>query len=119
MTTQQAHYRSAIAKRVDYLSESLALTRKEVADIVGSSAREVSRWSSGEATPKRMTKQRLLELAFIGEQLGKVLKPGDANLWIFAPNRLLDGDTPAARIADGDYRTVLGLIEALADGVVT
>lgn len=119
MTTQEADYKSAIAKKVDYLSESLALKRQEVADIVGSSAREVGRWSAGEATPKRMTKQRLLELAFIGEQLGKVLQPGDANLWIFAPNRLLDGDTPAQRIADGDYKTVLGLIEALADGIVT
>jgi len=66
-----------------------------------------------------MSKQRLLELAFIGEQLAGVMRPEDANLWIFAPNRLLKGDSPANRIAAGDYKTVLALIEALADGIVT
>ena len=66
-----------------------------------------------------MTKQRLLELAFIGEELGKVLRPADANLWIFSPNKLLDGDNPASEIAKGEFKRVLDLIEALADGVTT
>ena len=111
--------RSAIAGRVDYLAKNLALSKQEVATIVGSSAREVSRWSAGQTSPQRMTKQRLLELAFIGEQLSKVMRREDANLWIFSPNAYLKGDTPAERITTGDFKTVLALIEALADGVVT
>lgn len=41
-----------------------------------------------------------------------------ANLWILSPNRLLDGDTPASRIQNGNFKSVAALIEALADGVV-
>jgi hypothetical protein len=37
---------------------------------------------------------------------------------MFTPNRALGHDTPADRIKDGDYRAVLSLIEAIADGVV-
>ena len=87
--------------------------------IVGASGRTVARWLSG-GTPHRSARERLLELAYVADQLIEVLglSPDDANLWIFTPNRLLSGDKPADRIADGDYRSVLGLIEALADGVV-
>jgi len=65
-----------------------------------------------------MTRQRLLELVYVGEQLSRVLRPEDANLWIFSRNPLLDGDTPAERIERGDFRAVLAVIEALAEGVV-
>jgi len=110
---------TAIARKVRYLSDKLALTQDDVAKIVGSSPRAVGRWSSGEGSPQKLKKERLLELAFIGERLATVLRREDANLWIFSPNVLLDGDTPAERIHKGDYKRVLALIEALADGVVT
>ncbi len=106
-----------IAERVRYLSRTLELTQEEVANIVGASPRTVARWSAGVAAPQKLTRQRLLELVFIGEQLSRVLRAQDANLWIFSPNRLLQGDSPADRIRKGDYRTVLDLIEALADGI--
>jgi hypothetical protein len=47
-----------------------------------------------------------------------VLRPEDANLWIFSPNELLDGDSPAERIERGDFKSVLAVIEALAEGVI-
>ena len=109
---------TAIAEKVKYLNQTLRLTQHDVGQILNSSSRTVARWSSGEASPQRLTKQRLLELVYVGEQLSKVLKPEDANLWIFSPNPLLKGDSPAERIARGDFKTVLALIEALADGIV-
>ncbi len=86
--------------------------------LLKASPRAVSRWRTGESVPQRMTRQRLLELVYIGEQLSKVLKPEDANLWIFSRNDLLGGDSPAQRIERGDFKSVLALIEALAEGVV-
>jgi len=74
---------------------------------------------SGEAAPQRDKKQRLLELVYIGEQLNKVVRAEDANLWIFSPNELLGGDSPADRIKQGDFRRVLALIDALAEGIAT
>lgn len=110
---------TAIATRVRNLSETLSLTQDDVGKLVNASPRAVSRWKTGESVPQRLTRQRLLELVYIGEQLSKVLRPEDANLWIFSRNELLDGDTPAERIERGDFKSVLSLIEALAEGVVT
>lgn len=109
---------SAIAERVRSVSEALDLSQEEVGLIVGSSVRTVTRWTTGRSTPHREKYQRLLELVYVGEAIAKVLKPEDARAWLFTPNRRLDHDTPAERISKGDYRTVIALIEALADGVV-
>ena len=110
---------SAIALKVRDLNERARLSQDDVGRIVGASGRTVARWLSG-TTPHRTARERLLELAYVADQLIEVLglSPDDANLWIFTPNRLLNGDKPADRISKGEYRTVLGLIEALADGVV-
>lgn len=110
---------SAIALRVRELNRRAQLTQDDVGRIVGTSGRTVARWLTG-ATPQRAARERLLELSYVTEQLVEVLRlsPEDANLWIFSPNRYLGGDKPADRIADGDYRKVLDLIDALADGIV-
>ena len=68
--------------------------------------------------PQRLNKQRLLELAYVAEAVSEVLPSDRANVWIFTPNRLLDHDTPAKRIHAGQYRDVLNLIEAIAEGVI-
>lgn len=110
---------SPISEKVARLAEHLDLTQEQVGEIVGASERTVNRWHSGEAAPQRTARQRLIELAYVAEALAEIMKPEDANLWIFTPNRLLDHDSPADRIGRGDYRSVLRLIEALAEGVVT
>lgn len=108
----------ALATKVRELTGSLKLSQEEVGVIVGATARSVARWVSGEAVPQRLSKQRLIELAYVAEALSEVIRGEDANLWMFSPNKLLHHDTPAERIQQGDYRSVLGVIEALADGVV-
>lgn len=109
---------TAIAGRVQELERQAELTHEDVARIVGATARTVSRWTSGSALPQRAARQRLMELAYVAEELTKVLKSEECNVWIFTPNRLLEHDSPAERISQGDYRSVVALIEALADGVV-
>lgn len=107
-----------LAKKVRSLSESIGLTQEEVGDITGSTARSVARWSSGAVVPQKMNRERLLELVYVADQLTKVMKKEYANLWMFTPNPLLDHERPADRIKRGDYKSVLDLIEALADGVI-
>ncbi len=109
---------AVIAGRLHELQGRVHLTQGEVGQIVGASGRSVSRWETGHSTPQRTSRQRLIELAYVAEELAKVLKPDERNLWIFTPNRLLGHDSPADRISKGDYRSVVALIEALADGVV-
>jgi len=79
--------------------------------------RSVQRWWSGEARPPAERERRLRELAYVLTELNKVLKPAAAREWLLSPNRELDHDTPAERVAAGDYRLVLDLIDALGEGV--
>ncbi|MDQ6949815.1 MAG: MbcA/ParS/Xre antitoxin family protein [Actinomycetota bacterium] len=108
----------ALATKVSELTSTLNLSQEEMGLIVGATSRSVARWVSGEAMPQRLSKQRIIELAYVAEALGEVIKGEDANLWMFSPNKMLNHDTPAERIQSGDYRSVLAVIEALADGVV-
>lgn len=110
---------TVLAAKLESLTAGTRLTHEEVGEIVGSSARSVSRWLAGDAEPKSDARRRLLELAYVAEELSSVMRPEDINLWIFSPNRLLDHDTPAERVRGGDFKSVLAVIEALADGIVT
>jgi len=108
---------TAVASKLDAITEATQLTYDEIGSIVDASGRSVSRWTRGGTEPQPASRQRLLELAYVAEELRGVLRAEDANLWIFSPNRLLGGDSPAERIGSGDFRSVVGLIEALADGI--
>lgn len=107
-----------LATKLQEITDTLALSQENVAWIVGATARSVSRWARHEAVPQRLSRQRLIELAYVAEAVGEVMRPSDANLWLMSPNRLLAHDSPAERIRDGDFRAVLGLLDALADGIV-
>lgn len=111
---------TAIAERVRGLSEAAQLTQSEVGRIVGASSRTVARWASGEVEPQPDARYRLLQLNYVANQLVEVLglSGAHANVWLFEPNRELNGDTPADRLTAGDFRSVIALIGALADGVV-
>ncbi len=108
----------ALAVKVSDLIATLGLTQDEVAQIVDASPRSVARWSSGDVVPQRLSKRRLIELAYVADAVTEILPQDQANLWIFTPSRLLDHETPAERIHNGHYKDVLGVIEAMADGVV-
>jgi hypothetical protein len=108
----------ALSHRVNELISTLHLTQDEVGEIVDASGRSVARWANGEVVPQKLNKQRLIELAYVADAVAEVIPPDRANLWMFTPNRLLDHDRPADRIRVGDYKSVLDLIEAIADGVV-
>ncbi len=54
----------ALAVKVSDLIATLGLTQDEVAQIVDASPRSVARWSSGDVVPQRLSKRRLIELAY-------------------------------------------------------
>lgn len=108
---------AGIAGRVQELQTSAHLTQDDIGRVVGTSARTVARWLRANCAPQREARQRLLELAYVAEQAAGVIQPADLPLWLFSPNRLLDHDSPADRIASGDYRTVVALVDALAEGI--
>jgi len=107
----------ALAGQVTERIAALGLTQDEIGVIADAAGRSVSRWLRGEVVPQKL-KQRLIELAYVADLVTEVLPADRVNLWMLTPNRLLEHDSPAERIRSGGYRDVLGVIEAIADGVV-
>jgi hypothetical protein len=88
----------------------------DVARVAGATPRSVSRWLEG-SSPRRPAEERLLELKAVIDVLRRVLREEPARLWIRSPNADLDYEKPLDLIERGEYRRVIGVILALAEGV--
>ncbi len=80
----------------------------EVANLLGSRPETVSRWNQGRAYPHASTEKTLLELEYIVDQLADFYEPNEARQWIFAPQKLLAGASPAKLIRNGRIDEVCG-----------
>ena len=108
---------SAIARRLGSISAKGAMRHVEVANLLGTRPETVSRWNQGRAYPHARTEKTLLELEFIVDQLSDFYEPNEARQWIFAPQRLLRGQSPAELIQNGRIDEVRRLVSQLRDGV--
>lgn len=106
-----------LSRRLGELAERLDLERAGVTRVMDTDPKTVSRWLREQTEPQRATRERLLELIIVLEQLSATLQPVAAHDRLFAPNPLLDHDKPADLIRDGQYPRVLGAIDALAENV--
>lgn len=93
------------------------MDQSDVASLLGTNPRTVGRWLAHETEPRTEVRRRLLEVLAVLEQLSGVLEPQAAHDWLFSPNTLLEHRKPIDLLAAGDWRQVLGLIDALAEGV--
>lgn len=89
----------------------------DVAAVTGSTARSVTRWGAAEASPRRESEERLLELKAVLDALDEALSGEPARIWLRSPNPSLDWRKPLDLVAQGEYRRVIGAALALADGV--
>lgn len=103
--------------RLGELTQQLRLDQSDVARVLGTNPRTVARWLQEEAEPRRLARERLLEFIAVLEQLSAVLQPQAAHDWLFKPNAALKHEKPADLIRNGEYRRVLGAIDALSEGV--
>ena len=79
--------------------------------------RTVARWLGRETSPRPDARERLLELIAVLEQLSGVLRPQPAHDWLFTPNPELDHHKPVDLLRSGEFRRILGAIDAMAEGV--
>jgi uncharacterized protein (DUF2384 family) len=89
----------------------------EVANLLGTRPKTVSRWNQGRAYPHANTEKTLLELEYIVDQLADFYEPNEARQWIFAPQKLLGGVSPAELIRTGRIDEVLRLVGQIRDAV--
>ena len=107
----------AVARRLETIKEKAAMRSTEVAHLLGTRPETVSRWNRGRAYPQPRKEKTLLELAYIVDQLADFYEPDEARQWIFAPQRLLDGQSPAELIQGGHIDEVRHLVNQLREAV--
>ena len=105
------------AERLTNIKQRAGLSQEDVARVVGASTRTVARWAAGANAPRGITRERLLELAAVSQQLAKVMNREGAAAWLHEPNPLLKNARPVDLVAQGRYQEVLDLIDAIAEGV--
>jgi putative toxin-antitoxin system antitoxin component (TIGR02293 family) len=108
---------STLAGRLRGAAERTDLDQADFAQLLGTNPRTVARWLAEETEPRTDARRRLLEVLAVLEQLSVVMRPQAAHDWLFSPNPLLGHDKPIDLLARGEWRRVLGLIDALEEGV--
>ena len=106
-----------LAQRLTDLAAAVDLDSVDMARAIGTNPRTVSRWLAETSAPQRSQRERLLEVIAALERLSATLQAEAAHDWLLSPNPLLEYAKPIDLLAAGDFRNVLGAIDAMADGV--
>lgn len=102
---------------LDELIESGVVNAGDIAQITATTRRSVSRWIGSEAMPRRDAEDRVVELKAVVDLVRFVFRDEPARLWLRRPNPLLDWRKPLELIAEGEYRSVIASVLAIAEGV--
>ena len=108
---------TAVARKLESIREKASLKSVDVAQLLCQRPETVSRWNKGRAYPRRSTEKQLLELEYIVDQLADFYEPNEARQWLFSPQKLLDGVSPAELIQNGRIDDVMKLVNQLRDAV--
>ncbi len=108
---------TAVARKLDSIREKASLKNVDVAQLLDQRPETVSRWNKGHAYPHRSTEKLLLELEYIVDQLSDFYEPNEARQWLFAPQKLLEGKSPALLIQNRKMDEVMKFVNQLRDAV--
>lgn len=95
-----------------------AITAAEVAEITHVGERQVQHWAAGTHRPSGTTRDRLLELKYVIEQLRDVYTPEGVEIWIHGRNQSLSGAKPLELLKAGRFEEVLSVIGRLKSGAM-
>lgn len=107
---------SAIAKRIDDITSKTCVKDREVAQLVGTSPQTVNRWRRALVEPLSEHRTRILDLAFLADELSEFYEPDEAHVWLFSRHRLLGGRRPVELIEEGQIEPVLAILDQLRSG---
>jgi putative toxin-antitoxin system antitoxin component (TIGR02293 family) len=108
---------SALAERLERAASNVDLDGSDLARVLETNPRTVSRWLNDEASPRHDARERLLEVIAVLERLSATLTAEAGHDWLFTPNPAFEYHKPVDLIREGEFRRVLGAIDAMAEGV--
>jgi hypothetical protein len=103
-----------VRRRLDWLSGVLGSNR--VAELLGVSRSQPSRWRSGAEGLAERNARAVLDLDHVVARLHQVWVPTVAAMWLESPNAHLGGATPAEVLRRGGASEVIRAIDAEASG---
>jgi transcriptional regulator with XRE-family HTH domain len=106
---------SAVGKKIESIKKNTGISATNIAQIVGTSAQTLSRWTAGKNEPQFNHLERLLSLDYLAEQLSEFFEPQDVKLWLLAPHPQLNGERPVDLLSQDRFKEVLAVIERLRD----
>jgi len=83
------------------------ISQLELSAAVGASVRSVQNWASGSAAPRGASRERLLDVRFIVEELQSVFTVEGVEIWLHARNRNLGRARPIDLLTSGEVDRVL------------
>ena len=104
-------------ERLNRVIEAAGLDYVDIARMLETNPRTVSRWINEGSEPRWDVRERLLELTAVIERLTQVVQPRAAQDWLFTPNSELGYDKPVELVRQGRFKDVLALIDSLGEGV--
>lgn len=108
----------AVYPRIVHETRESGLSAADVARVVGVADRQVRNWAAGASTPRGVTRDRLLELHYVCQQLREVYTGEGAEIWLHGRKRSLGGLRPIDLLAEGRFDEVLDAIERLSAGAM-
>ena len=108
---------TAVARKLNAIKINGAMKSIDVANLLGTHPETVSRWNQGRAYPHPKKEKTLLELEYIVDQLSDFYEPNEARQWMFSPQKLLNGESPASLIEGGRIDEVRLFVNQLRDAV--
>ena len=105
-----------LAERLGKATGQIELDQADLARMLETNPRTVSRWLSRQTAPRPDARERLLELIAVLEKLSSVLRPEPAHDWLFTPNEALDHYKPVDLLRTGEFRRVSSTIDAMSEG---
>ena len=83
------------------------ISQQELGAAVGASIRSVQNWAAGETAPRGTSRERLLDVQFIVEELRSVYTDEGIDIWLRARNRNLGGQRPIDLLTAGEVERVV------------
>ena len=107
---------AGLADRLESIETQGGIRGRDIAVLLRTTPETVSRWKNGHVEPQPTHRDNLLRLEWLISELSELYQPENAKLWLYSPNKLLNGDRPADRIQNGQIEDVLTVIAQLKDG---
>ncbi|WP_419921264.1 antitoxin Xre/MbcA/ParS toxin-binding domain-containing protein [Candidatus Poriferisodalis sp.] len=96
----------------------VGVSSAELAEIVGVGERQVQHWAAGSSRPSAGTREHLVDLYYVVNQLEEIYKPEGVEIWLHSRNRLFGGQRPIEVLRRGEFGVVINAVESLTHGAM-